>query len=243
MIRIWHVATFALCLAAAVIALAPARLVLHSSSEGLSFENAEGAIWDAKLVKARIGHLDAGNVRIGVSFPDLFLGRVAADVKLDGQDIIGRLRVIAGLGGERRVTAPELDINGVQVGGLGRIQGQTRLRNLDIVLADQACRSAQGILESDILVSASELLQGNGPALSGVAECNGSTARLTLAGERDGDSVEALLDLAASGAGQWAVTYRTSKPEMAARLFAAGLTPQSETGAFGSRGAVKWLPM
>jgi hypothetical protein len=242
MIRPWHILVFGLVLTVAALALAPARMFLHPVKDGLTFTEASGTIWDARLTRASIGGLDAGDLGIRVSPLDLLLGRIVADIGLEGADIAGQARVQLGLGGERRITAPDLRIAGLPLASDIKLPGQTTLRNLDLTLDDQACRAAQGVLESDTLERSADLLGGNGPTLSGVASCNGPVGRLMLTGERDGDSALVILDLSGNGAAQWSMTYRTDKPEVAGRLAMLGLAPQSETGSFAKRGATRWLP-
>lgn len=242
MIKPWHIAIFGLVLAIAALAMAPARMFLHPVKDGLSFAEASGTIWNARLTRASIGGLDAGDLGIRVSPLDVFLGRIVAEIGLDGADIAGKARLQLGLGGERRISSQQLRIAGLALRGDMKLPGETIVRNLDLVLEDQACRAAQGVLESDTLERSADLLGGNGPTLSGVASCNGPVGRLMLTGERDGDSAEVILDLSGNGAAQWSMIYRTDKSDVAGRLAALGLTPQSETGSFAKRGATRWLP-
>lgn len=242
MIKRWHIAIFVVVLTVAALAMAPARMFLHPVKDGLSFAEADGTIWDARLTRASIGGLDAGDLGVRVSPLDVFLGRVVADINLDGEGIAGKARLQLGLGGERRITAQELTIVGLPLEDGITLPGETRIRNLDMLLDGDACRAAQGVLQSNTLERSADLLGGNGPTLSGVAACNGPVGRLMLTGERDGDSAELVLDLSGDGAAQWSVVYRTDKPDVAGRLAAIGLAPQTETGSFAKRGATRWLP-
>ena len=242
MIRIWHVAVFAVALAGGAFAFAPAQAFLQSSDDGLSFARANGTIWDATLTRARIGQFEAGDVGIKVSASDLLFGRVVADVDLSGRDIAGAARLQFGMDGERRLTATELLLQGLPVNETLRLPGETRLRNLDMVLGANACISAQGVLESDTLMRSGEVLGVIGPMMSGVAACHGPVGRLVMNGERDGESAQLVLDLANSGAAQWSIQYRTENPEAAVRLTALGLQLQSDTGSYEKRGATRWLP-
>lgn len=242
MIRIWHIAVFAGVLMIAFAAVAPARFFLHPRTGEVAYRDVEGTIWNPTLLETRIGRLDAGNVRLAVSPVDLLFGQLAADVAINGPDVQGAGRFEAGLGGDLRIHAHNLVIEGAPLGPLGALPGSTRLDNVDILFADRACRSARGHLESDALALAAEVLGHNGPSLAGDASCQGPVARLLLVGERDYDRVNALLDLSNDGTGTWSVTYATAKPEMAATLIAAGLPPETEAGVFTSRGTVRWLP-
>lgn len=242
MIRWWHLAVFGATLALAAAAFAPAHFFLHPAKDGLAFEDARGSVWDAMLTKARIGRLDAGDIGVRISMTDIFLGRLVTDIDFNGANIAGKARLQMGMDGERRLTAPDLRIRDFPVAERFVLVGETRLSNLDLVLGDQVCRSAQGVLESDTLMRSAEVLGANGPNLSGVAACAGPVGRLMLSGGRDGDSTELVLDLAGNGAAQWSAIYRTGRPEVAGRLVLLGLEPQDETGAFGKRGGARWLP-
>lgn len=242
MIRPWHIAAFAAVLAIAVGAMAPARMFFHPVKDGLTFAEADGTIWNARLMRAALRGLDAGDLDVRVSPLDIFLGRVVADIGLDGKGIAGKARLQLGLGGERRIIAQELRISGLPLEDGVTLPGETRIQNLDMLLDGDGCRAAQGVLQSNTLERSADLLGANGPTLSGVAACNGPVGRLMLTGERDGDSAELVLDLSGNGAAQWSMVYRTDKPELAGRLAMLGLTPQSETGSFAKRGATRWLP-
>lgn len=242
MIRIWHMTVFVAALVAAAATFAPAQAFLHSSDDGLSFARANGTIWNATLTRARIGQFEAGDVGIRVSAGDLLFGRVVADVDMSGRDIAGAARLQIGMDGERRLSATELLLQGVPVNETLRLPGETRLRNLDMVLGADACISAQGVLESDTLMRSGEVLGVNGPMMSGAATCHGPVGRLVLSGERDGETAQLVVDLSASGAAQWSVNYSTDSADVGARLAALGLQPRSEYGSFEKRGAARWLP-
>lgn len=242
MIRWWHIAVFGAALALSAAALAPARIFLHPVKGGLAFEEARGSVWDATLTKAHIRRLDAGDIGVRVSATDFVLGRLVADLDFNGANIAGKARLQMELSGDRRLMTSDIRIKDFPIEDRFALVGETRLSNVDMVLGDQACRSAQGLLESDTLVRSAEVLGANGPSLSGVAECAGPVGRLMLTGERDGDSAELVLDLAGNGAAQWSAIYRTGRPEVAGRLVLLGLEPQGETGAFEKRGAARWLP-
>lgn len=242
MIRCWHLVLFAVLLVLAAAAFAPARFFLHPTKGGLEFEDARGSVWDATLTKAHVGRLDAGDIRVRLSPTDIVLGRLVANIAFSGVNIAGDARLQFGLGGERRLMASDLRIKDFPIDDHVALVGVTRLGNLDLLLDDQACRSAQGVLESDTLMRSADTIGANGPNLSGVAVCAGPVGRLMLSGERDGDSAELVLDLAGSGAAQWSTIYRTGRPDVAARLVLLGFESQGETGAFGKRGAVRWLP-
>ncbi len=242
MIRWWHIALFVVALVCAAAAFAPARFFLHPVKDGLVFQEARGSVWDATLTKARIGRLDAGDISVKISPTDILFGRLVANIAFDGANIAGNARLQMDMDSARRLTTTDLRIIDFPSADSFALVGETRLANVDLTLDDRACLSAQGVLESDTLMRSAEVLGTNGPSLSGVAVCAGPVGRLMLTGERDGDSAELVLDLAGNGAAQWSAIYRTGRPEVAGRLVLLGFEPQGETGAFGKRGAARWLP-
>ena len=242
MIRLWHVMVFVVVMGAAIAALAPARLLIHPRQGDVSFNAVEGTIWSPLLKSVRVGRLDAGDVAIAVAPFDLLLGRLTVDARIHGSDIRGDVRLERQLGGDLRIAAPSLVIDGGLLAGLEPAAGKTQLGGVDIVFADRACRSGAGTIESDTLALAAAKLGGNGPTLAGGVSCAGAVARIAMSGERDSDRASALLDLASDGTASWSVTYATNRPEMAAGLIAAGLPPETQAGVYTSRGAVRWLP-
>lgn len=241
-LRIWHIVLFVIALAVSAVALAPAQLLFRGSEGVLTFQRAEGTIWRAALHEVDLGGLDGGNATVAVSLFDLLQGAVVSDIDFAGADLSGHVRLNAGFNGDRRIEAPALTISGMRAQGFGRVPGTTRMTGLDITFRQQACVAAQGQIDSDVLVKVAEQTGGEAPLLAGKASCAGPVARLLLQGDAAGDSAAALLDLAGNGTGSWSVTYRTSHPQLAATLIAAGFAPDERAGAFNSKGEMTWLP-
>lgn len=241
-IRIWHIVIFAIALAASAIALAPAQLLFRGSEGVLTFHRAEGTIWHATLRQVDLSGLDGGDATVTVSLFDLMQGSVVSDIAFNGPDLSGQVRLHMSLNGDRRLESPALVISGMRARGVGRVPGSTRVTGLDVTFRQQACAAAQGQIDSDVLVKVAEQTGGVAPLLTGNATCVGQVGRLTLQGDAGGDSASALLDLGGNGTGSWSVTYRTSKPQLAASLIAAGFTPDEQAAAFNSKGDMTWLP-
>jgi hypothetical protein len=106
--------------------------------------------------------------------------------------------------------------------------------DLKIGFARGVCREAKGRLESDVVASL------GGPPMKGEASCGREAARLALAGSRNGDAVEAWLDLRRDGTGQWRFSARTGQPGLAAALAAAGFAPGGEGGVLVNGGGIAW---
>lgn len=241
-VRIWHIVVFVVVLIISAVALAPANVVYRGVEGVLTFERAEGTIWRSTLSNVDVAGLDGGNATIQLSLLDLLRGSVVSDLEFAGADLAGAVRLTSGFNGDRRIEAPVLTLSSIRVQGFGEFRGTTRVAGLDITFREGACREARGQIESDVLVKVAEVTGGEGPALAGNAACVGPVGRLTLQGDAAGDGATALLDLASNGIGAWSVTYRTSTPQLAATLIAAGFVPDQQGGAFKSKGEVTWLP-
>lgn len=240
-IRIWHIVVFVAALAVSAVALAPAQLLFKGSEGVLTFQRAEGTIWRSTLRHVDLGGLDGGDAIVSVSPLGLLQGALVSQIDFAGPDLSGQVRLHASMNGDRRIEAPFLTISGMRAQGFGRVPGTTRLSGVDISFKQQACVDARGQIDSDVLVRVAEQTGGEAPILTGNAVCAGQFGRLMLQGDAAGDSAAALLDLGGDGTGNWNVTYRTSKPQLAATLLAAGFVPD-EQGGFNSKGTMTWLP-
>ena len=59
-IRIWHIVFFAAALIVAGVSLAPAQLLFRGSEGVVTFQRAEGTIWNSTLRHVDLGGLDGG---------------------------------------------------------------------------------------------------------------------------------------------------------------------------------------
>ena len=241
-IRIWHIVLFAAALIVSSVALAPAELLFRGSEGVLTFQRAEGTIWKSTLRRVDLGGLDGGDATVTVSALGLMQGSIVSQIDFAGPDLSGQVWLHAALNGDRRIEAPSLTISGMRVQGFGRVASVTRLTDIDVNFKQQACASARGKGDSDVLLQVAKQVGGEAPMLAGNAVCAGQFGRLMLQGDAANDSATALLDLGGDGTGNWSVTYRTSKPQLAASLIAAGFSPGEQGGAFNSKGVMTWLP-
>jgi len=233
-------------LALALAATAPARAFLHTRNAGdVVIGSVEGSIWQPVLRGVKVGAFDAGDVRLSLSAADLLVGRIAADARIDGQDLTGDGRVEFGFGGTMRLQANDL-VATVREGSLAAASlpaGSMRMTGVDIRFVGRKCASAQGQVTSDMVSVAMERVGQAGLPLAGEVRCSGDAARLALGGERDNDVAEAWLDLRGDGIGEWSAVYTTDNQELAVLLMASGFAPRDSPGSFASKGRVQWLPL
>lgn len=241
-IRVWHIVLFASALVVSAIALAPAQLLFRGSEGVLTFQRAEGTIWNATLRHVDLSGLDGGDATVKVSPLGLLQGAIVSDVEFAGADLSGDVRFSSGFNGDRRIETSSLAVSGIRAQGFGRTPGTTRFTGVNLSFRNNACAAASGEVASDVLVKIAEQTGGQALPLVGNVTCSGQFGRLMLQGDAGGDSASALLDLSASGTGTWSVTYRTSQPQLVATLIAVGFMPDEQGGAFNSKGEVTWLP-
>jgi hypothetical protein len=238
----WRICLFVVAAAVFALALAPARAFLRPAEGQLAYARVEGSIWDATLYDARIGGLEAGDVRLRTSLAALARGRLAWSARLDGRQLAGDMHLERGLGDAVSLTAPELALSNVFVPALGGMVN-ARAANLELVFANDMCRQASGRLESDatapVLVAAAPNLVGQ--PLVGEASCVGRSARIALVPPQGGDAVEAWLELDGDGNGRWRLSTQARQPEVVAALVALGFAAEGEGGALARTGVFQWL--
>jgi len=240
-IRLWHILVFVVALAVFAVARAPAAFFLQQHPGALTYDAAEGTIWNGTLRGAVIGPYRVTSARWSLSPLDLVQGKAIAPVSFAG-DIEGDVILLGNLQGDRRIGAAALRIHGAPV-GMAMAPGETRFHGLDILFEGGACARAQGRVESDVLVRAGEAIDWSGPPLSGAASCDGRNARITLQGANAaGERVNAHITLMSDGAAAWRVAVHGPQPSTQAALTAAGFTPGAADGALGYGEETRWLP-
>ncbi len=236
MTRYWRFVWFALVLLVAAAVLTPARVLVRPNAN-VVFSAVDGPLWDARLVRTRIAGLEAGDVRLTLAPLKLARGQLAIDARFPGPDIVGVARLTQTLSGERRIQLPALTLNRFYAPGLGALAGPTQFSGVDIRFMRNACTIATGKLQSRALA---RLAGRPGPDLAGDVACTDDAARLTLTGAREGDTAQAWLDVRPDGEAAWSLTYRTSVPEVAMRLRAAGFEQTGVDAVYVLRGGLRW---
>lgn len=242
-IRLWHIGFFVVALIAFAVAWAPPWLFVPKREGGFTYERATGTIWSARFEGARLGALDAGDVGWKLSLFGLFQGKIDADLVFAGGAVRGDVNVLANWGGDRRVIAPSLRIEGAALGEGAPLSGVTTIEDLDLYFSEGRCVTAAGRLTSDVLTRNSERLRWRGPALGGEASCAEEAAQLALFGGADGDNVQSMLNLGATGSGEWRTYVSTAKPPLRAALEARGFTPAPGGQNMVHVEEFRWLPL
>lgn len=241
-IRVWHVIVFALALIVSGLALAPPAFFVPQRPGQLTYERAEGTIWNARLSGVHVGPYAAARANWRLSPLDVVRGRAIVPVEFADGSIEGNAMVLGNVQGDRRIAASQLTLSGLVLGALN-LPGETRLHGVDILFEDGACVRAQGRVESDVLTRASQSLGWPGPALAGPATCDGEDARIMLSGANDlGERVNLRVLMQGDGAAAWRISVQTDRAETIAALSAAGFTRGVADGALGFGGEMRWLP-
>jgi hypothetical protein len=239
--RLFRILFVIAVLAAIGIAFAPASLLIPERHGVFTYGRAEGTIWNARFEEARIAELDAGKVNWRLSAPDMLQGRVNAQVTFGGGDVAGDATLIAGLGGDRRLVARRVRIEGAPLGGMN-LEGVTTIDNLDISYAKGRCTAAQGAIVSEIPTKNVARLRWLGPRLSGQAHCAGNAALLTLNGAGEGSTLHSVLELKANGKAVWRAEVSSDRVGGVQALGAAGFRLGRDAKSADARREFRWFP-
>lgn len=207
------------CASAMILALtmAPLSLALgdRAKAAGLSASAATGAVWRGRLSDAAIGGVRLGEVRVGVSPLSLLAARVR--LGFQGETVRGAVRW-----GPRQIRLIKVDAD-LPLAALlsGRdLGGRISLRDFDLDLRGGRCEGAEGAVALDQLSLRG--LELPGLRLSGAPSCVGADLAVPLSGQADGVDVAADLRVSPGGVYRLDLTLRTTRPEVAMALGAAG---------------------
>lgn len=208
---------FTIALALLLIGLAPLRLALDAMGaerRGLAAREASGTIWRGRLLGARFGGVELGDVRLGLDAAGLFLGGGRVWFRTQGPISAGGVLLLSG----KRSGARSLD--GTLPLGLvipqAPVHGRLGLKDVDLEFRHGLCRSAGGRVSLDQLT-----LPGGGPlapalVLSGAPTCRGGAAVIPLSGLADGVAIDVLIRLDGAGGYRLETVLRATNPRFAA---------------------------
>jgi hypothetical protein len=241
-IRIWHLAVFIVALVAFAVAFAPAAIFVPQRPGALTYERAEGSVWNARFQRVRIGPYSADSASMRLSPFDVVQGKAIVPVELRDGTIEGSLMLLGNWHGDRRLAAQNLRLQGISLGRL-QAEGEVLFRGLDVLFEDGVCTRAQGRVETDALVRAGGSLNWSGPPLVGSASCDGDDARILLSGANElGERVNLRANLRSDGAASWRLSVQGARPQTEAALVAAGFTRGVADGALGYGEDLRWWP-
>lgn len=241
-IRLWHIVLFVVALLGFAAALAPAWLFARSTPGGFSYARAEGTIWRARFVDARLGPFRSAEIGWRLSLLDLVQGRFLGDATFSGGDIDGSARLLANLDGDRRIIAPSLTLSGAQAGGAA-LAGASALQGIDVLFIRGACDSAAGALSSTVLAANEAAFRWRGPPLAGALSCVGDDAQAVMS-PSDGSvaGLAVTLTLHGDGAGEWRARLPPDTQAAAGVLAQLGAPATPEGDALIARGDMRWFP-
>jgi hypothetical protein len=239
--RLFRIFFVLAALAALAMTFAPASLLIPQRHGVFTYGRADGTIWKARFEEARIAELDAGKVDWRLSAPDVFRGRLNAQVTFGGDNLTGDATLVAGLGGDRRLVARRVRIEGAPLGGMS-LEGATTIENLDISYAKGRCTSARGAMVSEIPTKNVARLRWVGPRLSGQAQCAGDAALITLNGAGEGSTLRSVLELKANGQAVWRAEVSSDRVGGVQALGAAGFRLGRDAKSADARREFRWFP-
>lgn len=233
---------FIVALAAFGVARAPAAAFAPQREGQFTYARAQGTIWQARFEQVQLGPYSVDELNWRLSFWGLVQGKAVADVLFSGGDIEGDVQLLANWGGDRRIVAPRISIEGAPIGAGLNLEGTTSGQGVDIFFDAGRCAAAAGAVQSDILARNEAALRWRGPPMSGAASCEGEDAIIAMAGSGTTESVRVLVRLHGDGRAQWRAAMAGAKPEMMAVLAAAGFSADPQSGVQAAGGEMRWTP-
>lgn len=241
-LRLWHIVFFLVALVVFAVVQAPAALFTRFAPEGVSIAKAEGTIWRAQFTGLRFNGLPVERASWHLAAGQLVQGRVIGRAQFSGGGLVGDIGVLGNFTGDRRLIAKDLVLTMLPLAEGVVLQGQTSVRDLDVTMVDGRCHTAQGIVDSAVLVDNAALLGWAGAPLSGSFACVGDNAEVAMTGVVGEDRVRLLLSLRPDGTGQWRAELTTARVETQAQLTALGFTAAGPANALMRTGEMRWVP-
>jgi hypothetical protein len=242
-IKLWHIAVFTLALIVFAVARAPASLVAQQRPGQLTYARAEGTIWSGQLHDVVIGGYRAERASWRLALLDVVQGRAIVPIDFENGEIEGRVVLLGNIGGDRRIAAQPLRLQGLRLNEGVVLPGETTFYNVDILFEDGRCVRAQGRIVSDAFVQGGQALGWNGPNVEGRPRCEGDLAEILLTGANEaGERANVRVLLEGDGAASWRVSVLSERRETNAALAAAGFAPGVADPVLGYGGDTRWLP-
>jgi hypothetical protein len=241
-LRLWHIVFFLIALVVFAVVQAPAALFARFAPAGVSIAKAEGTIWQAELTGLTLNGLPVERASWHLQTGQLLQGRVIGQAQFSGGGLAGDVGVLGNFAGDRRLIAKDLVLNQLPLAEGVALQGQTRARDVDVTMVDGRCQTAQGIVDSAVLVDNAALLGWAGPPLSGSFACVGENAEVAMTGVVGEDRVRLLLSLRPNGTGQWRAELTTARVQTQAQLVALGFAPDGGANTLVRTGEMRWVP-
>lgn len=175
--------------AAAAVSLAPASVgawALKRSAPLLSVTGAEGTIWRGKFSGVSYNNVLIGDISYRLSALPLAIGRIAVDAESSNGALLGRARVLLGLGGAGlRDVSAEFNLGAIrQYTFFGvRYQGAARLKADRLALSGNACVADAATISTSAFEALTKRWSGGSFPLDGAIECKDGAIIAALDGE------------------------------------------------------------
>lgn len=168
-----------------LILLMPARVALSLTGAQtlLTYQEARGSIWQARLLGVQVRGRPLGAVELGVSPFALLTGSLNADVRFSGAGRQGSFTLR-----KDKTTAVDaldmaLDVNAVF--GLAALNGVVTVRDGSLSYDQGRCTSGSGAVRTNILESGFAATGIQAPVLAGALGCAAGQPAYTLSGENE----------------------------------------------------------
>jgi len=176
-----------------LVLLMPANLALSLTGANtfLGYQEAQGSIWNARLLGAQVRGRPLGTMDLSISPLTLMTGNLSADVRFGGGGKQGSFALKTGSVTEIDRLDLVLDVSAVL--GPAALNGVLTVRGGSFTYDGGRCTAGRGAVRSNILESGFAAMGVTAPVLAGDLSCMDGKPAFTLAGEND------LLSISASG--------------------------------------------
>lgn len=209
----------------ALVALFPLRVALDATDVarvGLNARQVAGTIWYGRIGDLHLGDRPLGTFEVALNPAALLLGRASMQFdRIDGMDgplagklVVGSRRGVANLDGRLAVGdifAP-LPVDALE------------FKDFTVMFRDGECVEAAGTVTPVVAIPVLGIPFGSG--LSGVVECDGQRARVTMAGGSGRERVE--FYVRSTGAYRGWMSVRDAPPDAAIALTLFGFRPSPQ---------------
>lgn len=232
---------FAVCFAVTVIVTLPLSAVLRAANveaRGLSFSRASGTVWNGRIEGLRWRGHDLGAAQLAAQPWALFLGRLAADVALDGGVMAGGGSIALKPGGVA-IDDLTLSANVADLPVLLPLSGKVAIELAHADVGADGCRRIDGAVHTDALVNRPAGLAWSGPELSGPMTCSGGAVVIPLKGDTGAESIAVAMTLERDGSFGLRVEARTPNAAVVSILSAVGFVESGGVMTLTQRG--RWI--
>lgn len=218
-------ALFLVCFIVVIVVNLPLPVVLRAAdveARGLSFTRASGTVWNGRIEGLRWRGHDLGRADVAMKPWALVLGRLGAEIALDGAGVVDGGGFVALTPGGLVIDDLRLSADVADLPILLPLSGQLNLALSHADIGASGCRRIDGTVHTDALVNRPAGLAWAGPELAGPVSCADGAIVIPLKGGTADESIAVAMTLEPGGAFGIRIDARTPDAAVIGVLSAVG---------------------